>query len=85
MRIKDCDNVKLGLIMKRIPLSSLRMGHQKISATMKDYIIPGKNDTELEYVVDLFNLSTEEVIEKWFNGEDSANQLMAQLDDLPRK
>lgn len=79
MKIKELKEINLSLELKRIPLRAHLLGHEKVESTVKDYMIPNQDNKELEYIVDLFTLTTSEIIDKWFDGEDNADDLNMKL------
>lgn len=76
MKIQELDTKRIGELLLRVPLASMHAHHKKISSTMKDYILPSENDLEAQYVRDLFVLNTDEIIDKWYDGEESAADLL---------
>lgn len=67
---------KLGYILKRVPLTSMQANHKKASATVKYDMQPGENDLELQFIKDVFESNTDEVIDKWYNGRENAADLL---------
>jgi hypothetical protein len=76
LKIQELDQNRLGQLLSRIPLASMQAHHKKVSSTMRDYILPTEDDLEAQYVRDLFVLTTDEIINKWFDGEESAADLL---------
>lgn len=81
MDVRDCEDEKLGIMLKKIPLISMELGHTRAKDTIKDYIMPG-NDVNAMFIKDLFTLTTVEVIDKWYGGEDNAYDLLSKLTDI---
>lgn len=81
MDFRDCDDVKLGLKLKRLPLISMQLGHVNVKGTMRDYISP-EGSIELEFVHDLFNLRTDEIIGKWYGSKEEAGEILMKLNNL---
>lgn len=81
MDIRDCNDEKIGIQLRTIPLVSMDMGHNKVSDTVGDYIIR-KEDPNATFIRDLFTLTTKEVIDKWYGGEENALDLLSQLDEI---
>lgn len=82
MKIRDCDDAKLAVLLKKLPLTSFQLGHAKAHGTVRDYMVPDGSNVELEFVYDLFTMRTTELIDKWYGGEENALDLHAQIDAL---
>jgi hypothetical protein len=76
MKIRDIDYAVLGEKVVRLALASHHANHKKVSSTVKDYILPSEDQLEACFLKDLFVLNTEDIIEKWFDGEDNANDII---------
>ncbi|MCY7751597.1 hypothetical protein MOB18_21285 [Bacillus inaquosorum] len=79
MKINDLNKERLGNLLCTIPAHSFDLGHKKVNNTMKNYWLPQKDDLEQQFLFDLFNLDTEEIIDKWYDGEDSASDFLMSL------
>ncbi|WP_338465118.1 hypothetical protein [Shouchella rhizosphaerae] len=79
MKIKELDTERLYLILIKLPLVSNHANHSWIKSTLKDYVLPGENQLEAQFVKDIFTLKTEEIIEKWYGGDHSAYDLLSKL------
>lgn len=82
MKIRQCEDVKLSLILKKLPLVSMQLGHVNAHGTIKDYLISSDSNIELDYICDLFNLTTKEVIDKWYGGHEEAFEIIQELDRI---
>jgi hypothetical protein len=58
------------------------MGHAKVHGTVRDYLISSEDNIELDFVCDIFTTSTEEIIEKWYGGQEGALTLLHQIDKI---
>lgn len=67
---------KVGDILKRVPLASMQANHKKASSTVKYDMLPGESDLELQFIKDVFEKNTDEVIDKWYNGKENAADLL---------
>lgn len=76
MKINDLNPNRLAEVLVRAPLASFHAHHKKIQSTMKDYILPSEDQLEAQFVRDLFVLDTQEIIEKWYGGDESARDLI---------
>ena len=79
LKIQSLDEKKLFNILLRTPLVSMHAHHKHIKSTLKDYVMPSEDDLEAQYVKDLFTLETDEIIEKWYGGEEAAATLLFNL------
>ncbi|MEK5069736.1 hypothetical protein [Sporosarcina sp. FSL K6-1508] len=79
MLFEKLNKDRIGEMALRLPLASLQANHKRVQYTVKDYISPGENDLEGQFVRDLFVLTTDEIIEKWFDGKDEALNLLMNL------
>jgi hypothetical protein len=80
LKIKDCNDDKPAIVLKKLPLISIQMGHAKVHGTVRDYLSPSENNIELEFVCELFTLSTVEIIDKWYGGHEGAFNLISEID-----
>ncbi|WP_406944499.1 hypothetical protein ACJA3J_15105 [Halobacillus sp. SY10] len=76
MLISKLDEKRLAQQIARLPLASHQANHKWVRSTVNDYILPSEDNLEGQYIVDLFKLTTPEIIEKWFDGEDNAYELL---------
>ncbi|ARA98605.1 MULTISPECIES: hypothetical protein [Anoxybacillaceae] len=76
MLYQKLDKEILGERLLRLPLVSHLAHHKRVQYTVRDYTLPGKNDLEGQFVRDLFTLTTEEIIDKWFGGLENAYELL---------
>jgi hypothetical protein len=76
MKIKECNDAKLGLLLKNFPLVSIQLGHSKIQGAVQEYLDQCEDTVELEFVRDLFTLTVLEIIDKWYGGEEAAFDLI---------
>lgn len=79
MLFQRLDKEKLGENLLRLPLVSFHANHKKVQYTVRDYVLPSEDNLEGQFVRDLFTLTTDELIEKWFDGEDNARQILMNL------
>lgn len=75
VKYRELNKEKLAQHLVKIPLSAQLLGHNKVQSTVKDYIIPEEDNLELQFIVDLFTLTTPEIIDKWYGGEENASEL----------
>ncbi|MFD9627375.1 hypothetical protein [Peribacillus muralis] len=68
MKIMDLDENKVIPILLMAPILANNENHQQIKTTMKEYPITPENSLEIEFVKDLFCLTTVEIIMKWYDG-----------------
>lgn len=85
VKIRECADLKLAMILKQLPLISWQMGHVKAQGTIKDYVVSSDSNVELEFVCDIFNLQTKEIIDKWYGGHEGARGLITELRKLNDK
>lgn len=81
MDVRACNDELIGIKLKTIPLISMQLGHRKVGETIEYDVVAGK-DINTMFLSDLFNLTTDEIIEKWYGGEDNARNLLSQLDGI---
>lgn len=79
MKFQKLDKERLGDSVFGLALASHSANHKKVLHTVRDYLCPGEGDLEGQFVRDLFVLTTEELIDKWFDGEENASQLIMGL------
>ncbi|PJI12378.1 hypothetical protein CTV96_09530 [Bacillus altitudinis] len=75
MKIQELDPKKLGEMIMRVPLGSHKLNH-KWMKSVKDYMNPNSDVVESQFIYDLYTLTTEEMIDKWYGGEVSAEELL---------
>ncbi|MFJ7755916.1 hypothetical protein ACQKGI_22005 [Peribacillus muralis] len=68
MKIMDLDENKLTQILLMAPILANNENHQLIKTAMKEYRITPGNSLEIEFAKDLFGLTTDEIIIKWYDG-----------------
>ncbi|MED4014478.1 hypothetical protein [Sutcliffiella cohnii] len=73
------------MILKQLPLISLQMGHVEAQGTIRDHIKSSDSNVELDFVCDIFNFQTKEIIDKWFGGHDGARGVINELRKLNDK
>ncbi|MFC0188475.1 hypothetical protein ACFFJY_09270 [Fictibacillus aquaticus] len=76
MKIAKLDMKILGEKAVAMALAAHLAKHKKVSSTAKDYIMPGEDHPEAMFMRDLFALTTEEIIDKWFDGSENADDLI---------
>ena len=81
MLIEKLNTDKVAEILLRVPLISMQLNHKHIKSSLRDYVSPGENHLEAQYVKDLFTLVTDEIIEKWYGGKDDAEILLFKLNE----
>lgn len=64
----DLDENKLTQILLMAPILANNENHQQIKTAMKEYRITPGNSLEIEFAKDLFGLTTDEIIIKWYDG-----------------
>lgn len=79
MKIQEIDYAILGEKVVRLALVSHHANHKKVAYTAKDHVKPNEDQLEATFARDLFVLSTEEIIEKWFDGEENAYEILAEI------
>jgi hypothetical protein len=72
MKIKELSLEKLGIVLLQVTPAAAHAHHKWVKSTIKDYMLPGKDQLELEFIRDLFTLTTEEIADKWYDGEENA-------------
>jgi hypothetical protein len=76
MRVDELDPSVVGQLLLRLPLISMQLGHATPRNT-RTYL-EGAEEPEVRYVIDvLAGTPTEEIIEKWFGGQDEALRRVA--------
>jgi len=63
----------LGAMLMRLPAASATMGHANPSATL-GYGTAEGSGPEAEFFRDVFKLSTDELVEKWYGGQGNASR-----------
>ncbi|QUG79117.1 hypothetical protein [Bacillus subtilis] len=79
MKFYDLDEKRLGEMIWKIPLISKKLNHVHMKGSVRDYINPNSDILEQEFIYDLFTLKTDEMIEKWYDGEEGAADLLRVL------
>ncbi|MEK3822105.1 hypothetical protein MKY20_23770 [Cytobacillus sp. FSL W8-0315] len=79
MLFSKLDREKIGETVLRLPIVSFHAQHKKVQYTVKDYFLPSEDNLEGQFVRDLFIMNTEELIDKWFDGEENAREIMMNL------
>lgn len=70
MKFNKLDNIKLGQILLMLPTFAKYHNHASIKQAISEMDSSLEKTLEVEYVNDLFSLSTNEITEKWFDGND---------------
>lgn len=78
MKITELDYNKLANALLKTPLVSMKLNHKHLSSSLRDYVSPDAG-LEVEYVRDLFTLTTDEIITKWYGGDEKAPELLSNL------
>lgn len=78
MRIDKIDTERLGSQLILLPLISMSMGENTATYTLKNTLTPSEGDYSNEFISDLLRLSTDEMIDKWYGGQEKASSLLAQ-------
>lgn len=71
IRVKELNLEVVGAIMLKVAPVSKMANHKWPKSTMRDYIDPNSTG-EAEFVRDLFVLTTDEIVEKWYGGIEGA-------------
>lgn len=64
-KFKGMDAQKLAEYLVKLPLVANMAGHKEVQYTVNDYILPSEDNLEGQFIVDLFKMTTPEIIEKW--------------------
>lgn len=70
MRVNELNNENLGARLIGLGLSARLANHSYPKDNARDYL--DHSIPEIEFISDMLNLKTEEIIEKWYDGDDSA-------------
>lgn len=54
MKVKECNDAKLAIILKKLPLISMQMGRAKVHGTVRDYLILSEDNIELDIELILY-------------------------------
>lgn len=76
MKVQELNAEALAQTLMRVPLVSMQANHKYPKSTLKDYILPSENNLESQFVKDVYTLTTEEIIDKWYNGKTEATSLL---------
>lgn len=76
MKFNNLDNVKLGQILLMVPTFAIYHNYSAIKQAIAEMDSSLENTLEVEYVNDLFSLSTNEIADKWFDGFDENNGMV---------
>ncbi|MBB4823876.1 hypothetical protein HNO89_001096 [Sporosarcina luteola] len=76
MKFNNLDNIKLGQILLMVPAFAISHNHTTIKQAISEMDSSLDNTLEVEYVNDLFSLSTHEIADKWFDGFDENNGMV---------
>lgn len=74
MKIDSINREKLGSLLIGTCLSANLANHTKVGNVTKEYT--DNKDLEQDFLIDIFNSSTDELIDKWFDGKEAAIQLV---------
>lgn len=76
MKIADLNTEAIAQTLLRVPLVAMHAHHKYPKSTLKDYVVPSEDNLEAQFVKDVFTLTTDEIIEKWYDGQDEAASLL---------
>lgn len=82
MKIKDCNEIELATMLKLLPLNSMQLGHANPLGTVRDYLSSNNSSPEIDFIIDLFTASTEEIIEKWYGAETNAGKVLIEIKNI---
>lgn len=68
MKFTELDGQKLGQVLLLAPLYAINHKHSTIKEAILDMNSKPEDSSELEYVKDLFTLDSDEIADKWFEG-----------------
>ncbi|PAD73892.1 hypothetical protein CHH67_18830 [Paenibacillus campinasensis] len=71
IKVKELNLEVLGAMMLKVAPISKQLNHKWPKSTMEAYIDPDSAG-EAEFIRDLFQLTTDEIVEKWYGGMDGA-------------
>lgn len=83
MKFLQLDREKLGNSLVGIVPASVKGKHSWPRSTVVDYLDPEL--PEDEFIIDLFKLSTSELVEKWYGGEDEILNLIVKASVFSKK
>lgn len=75
MKINELDLERLGAMLLRVAPIAKKAHHKWPKSTLRDYFLPEVGG-EGEFIRDLFVLSTDEIVEKWYDGEAGAMSII---------
>jgi len=80
----ELDLAKVGDKLMRLVIIARQLGHVRLRGTAEDYGHP--QSPEMQFVQDTFTLTTPEIIDKWFGGDEETVRLTsAMLNQASRK
>jgi hypothetical protein len=75
-RAEDLDCERLASLLLTIPMTSNGLRHTSLKSSL-DYMHGDR--PELAYIRDFLTLGTQEIIDKWFGGQDTASRTHDEL------
>jgi hypothetical protein len=81
MRITELSSEKLGNAVWILPLISKNLGHKHVKSSVQDYLDAKTGSAEQEFIHDVFTMKTNDIIEKWFDGEEAAADLWMKINN----
>jgi hypothetical protein len=77
-RAADLDGEKLGAIVFKFPLISKYLRHTSLESTL-GYV--GDVSLEMEFLRDFLTLPTQDLIDRWYGGDEGALRAMALMQE----
>lgn len=68
MKFTNLDSHKLGQILLLAPSYAINHKHPTVKEAILDMNTNPEDSLEVEYVIDLFTLDSDEIADKWFEG-----------------
>lgn len=79
MKVRELNPELIGKSLLGIPVASFHANHTYPKSTIKDYIDIQDDDLEGQFVKDMLTLKTNEIIDKWYGGKESAMNLILEI------
>lgn len=76
----------LGNMLVRLPMISKMVGHSSVSSTVRDYLrttgASPEDKLAKAFLIDLFTLSVDQIVQKWYNFSDGQDWIMTGMAGL---
>ena len=70
MKFSKLDDQKLVQVLLLAPVAALQNKQSMVKDAILDMNNSSEDSLEVEYINDLFSLSTDKIIDKWFGGQE---------------